>query len=200
MKGYTRQRWSRQKSGEKKSPDKPRLIDFFVLIVRINSFTLGGGYVIVPVMATSLEKKGWMDESEFYDLFARAQAFPGPMALNSAMLVSLKLFGIKGIPVAFLGVILPPFLALILVSGLIQRYGSLPALRRFLDGAGAVVPGLIAALIWKNSTKRSWNILRVVETAVLALLLILLPSLSLPLLLVAIVILYFIEGLCKPLK
>jgi chromate transporter len=179
---------------------KPKLFELFTLLARINAVTLGGGYVIVPVMAASLEKKGWMGESEFYDIFAKAQAFPGPLALNTALLVSMKLFGPKGIPAAFLGVVLPPFLALILVSGLIQRYGSLPAFKRFLDGAGAVVPGLIAAMIWKNAAKRSWNLPRIIETAVLALLLILLPAFSLPLLLLAIVVFYCIEGLCRSSK
>ncbi len=178
----------------------PTLWGLFTLLAKINAITLGGGYVIVPVMAASLEKKGWMGEEEFYDLFARAQAFPGPMALNSAILVAMKLFGLKGLPAAFFGVVLPPFLALILVSGLIQRYGSLPALRRFLDGAGAVVPGLIAAMIWKNAAKRNWNIPRIIETAVLAVILVLLPRFSLPLLLAAIIIFYCIEGLCKSSK
>lgn len=182
------------------SQGKPKLLELFALLARINTVTLGGGYVIVPVMAVSLEKKGWMGESEFYDIFAKAQAFPGPLALNTALLVSLKLFGPKGIPAAFLGVILPPFLALILVSGLIQRYGSLPAVRRFLDGAGAVVPGLVAAMIWKNATKRSWNLPRIIETAALALLLILLPAFSLPILLLAIVVFYCVEGLCRSSK
>lgn len=182
------------------SQGKPKLLELFALLARINTVTLGGGYVIVPVMAVSLEKKGWMGESEFYDIFAKAQAFPGPLALNTALLVSLKLFGPKGIPAAFLGVVLPPFLALILVSGLIQRYGSLPAIRRFLDGAGAVVPGLVAAMIWKNATKRSWNLPRIIETAALALLLILLPAFSLPILLLAIVVFYCVEGLCRSSK
>ena len=189
-----------RKRETKTDREKPRIFELFMLLARINAITLGGGYVIVPVMASSLEKKGWMSEPEFYDIFARAQAFPGPMALNSALLVAMKLFGPKGIPAAFLGVVLPPFIALILVSGLIQRYGSLPALRRFLDGAGAVVPGLIAAMIWKNASKRSWNIPRIIETGLLAVLLILLPRFSLPLLLLAIVILYCIEGLCKSWK
>jgi len=189
-----------RKRETKTDREKPRIFELFMLLARINAITLGGGYVIVPVMASSLEKKGWMSEPEFYDIFARAQAFPGPMALNSALLVAIKLFGPKGIPAAFLGVVLPPFIALILVSGLIQRYGSLPALRRFLDGAGAVVPGLIAAMIWKNASKRSWNIPRIIETGLLAVLLILLPRFSLPLLLLAIVIFYCIEGLCKSWK
>ncbi len=175
----------------------PTPMGLFILFSKINAVTLGGGYVIVPVMASSLDKKGWLAEKDFYDTFARAQAFPGPLALSTALLVSIKLCGIKGAVAAFFGVILPPFLALILVSGLISRYGSLPAIQRFLDGAGAVVPGLVAAMIWKNAAKRKWNAARIIETALLAVLLVLLPAYSLPVLLSAIVVFYCIEGLCR---
>lgn len=175
----------------------PTPMGLFWLFAKINAVTLGGGYVIVPVMATSLEKKGWMQEQDFYDVFARAQAYPGPLALSTAILTALRLCGFWGGVAAFFGVILPPFFALILVSGIISTYGSLPAVKRFLDGAGAVVPGLVAAMIWKTASRRKWNVLRVAETAALAALLIFFPGYSLPILLLGIVCFYFIEVACK---
>jgi len=181
----------------RKSDVGPTPAGLFWMLAKINTVTLGGGYVIVPVMATSLEKRGWMDEKEFYDIFARAQAFPGPLALSTALLTSIRLCGFKGAVAAFCGVILPPFLAIILVSGILSTYGSLPAVGRFLEGAGAVVPGLVAAMIWKTAAKRAWTPVRIIETVILSALLILLPAFSLPLLLAAIAILYCIEGLCR---
>jgi chromate transporter len=175
----------------------PTPMGLFWLFAKINSVTLGGGYVIVPVMATSLEKKGWMSERDFYDLFARAQAFPGPLALSSALLAGIRLCGFRGAVAAFFGVVLPPFFALILVSGFITSYGSLPALKRFLEGAGAVVPGLVAAMIWKTASKRAWNPMRILETAALAVILILFPAYSLPILLLGIAVLYCIEASCR---
>ena len=177
------------------SPPTP--MGLFWLYAKINSVTLGGGYVIVPVMATSLEKKGWMSERDFYDLFARAQAFPGPLALSSALLSGIRLCGFPGAVAAFFGVVLPPFFALILVSGFISSYGSLPALKRFLEGAGAVVPGIVAAMIWKTGSKRAWNPLRALETAALAFILIIFPAYSLPILLIGIAVLYCTEASCK---
>jgi len=168
----------------------------FWTLAKINTLTLGGGYVIVPVMAMDLDKKGWMKEKDFYDIFARAQAFPGPMALSSAILASTQLCGFKGAVAAFLGVIIPPFFALILVSGLVSTYGSLPAFKRFLDGAGSVVPGIVAAMIWKTGSKRSWTPARIFETLALALVLILLPKYSLPILLLGIASFYTAESLC----
>jgi chromate transporter len=169
----------------------------FVLFAGINAVTLGGGYVIVPVIGTSLEKRGWMDETEFYDIFARAQAYPGPTALSTSILVAMRLCGKSGTIAAFFGVILPPFLAILLVSSLLTRYGSLPAVKRFLDGAGAVVPGLVGAMVWRSARRRKWTALRVIEVTVLTLLLIFFPSLSLPVLLGGIAAMYGIETLWK---
>lgn len=166
------------------------------MFAQITSVTLGGGYVIVPVIGSALEKKGWMNEDDFYTIFAKAQAFPGPLAMSTAVLVSIKLCGFWGAFAAFWGIILPPFLALILISDLMQTYGSLPAVNRFLAGAGAVVPGLVAAMVYKSAKKRSWNVPRVAETLILAILLALFPALSLPILLGGIALLYSIETVC----
>jgi chromate transporter len=168
----------------------------FWTLAKINTLTLGGGYVIVPIMATDFDKKGWMKEKDFYDIFARAQAFPGPLALSTAILSATKLCGLKGAIAAFFGVIVPPFIALILVSGLVSTYGSLPAFKRFLDGAGAVVPGIVAAMLWKTAGKRAWTPARIFEALVLALALIFLPRYSLPLLLLGIASFYAAEALC----
>lgn len=182
---------------EDKPADSPTPAKLFLLYAKINAITLGGGYVIVPVMGSALEKRGWIQEDDFYDIFARAQAFPGPLALSTAILTAMRLCGIKGAIAAFFGVILPPFAALILVSKLVSTYGSLPPVQRFLDGAGAVVPGLVGAMIWRSAKKRTWNPARVAETVILSVVLILLPAYSLPVLLAGIFSLYFIEAKCR---
>lgn len=179
-----------------KNKHPPTPLRLFFMFAQITSVTLGGGYVIVPVIGSALEKKGWMNEDDFFTIFAKAQAFPGPLAMSTAVLVSLKLCGFWGAFAAFWGILLPPFLALILISNLMRTYGSIPALKRFLAGAGAVVPGLVAAMIYKSARKRSWNVVRVAETLMLAILLALFPTLSLPILLSGIAILYGIETLC----
>ncbi|MEN6477994.1 MAG: chromate transporter [Rectinema sp.] len=175
----------------------PTALRLFGLFAGISAVTIGGGYAIVPVIGNALEKRGWMDEKEFYDLFARAQAFPGPLALTTAVLCSIKLAGFRGAIAAFLGVIVPPFFALILVGSLLGRFGSLPAVRRFLDGAGATVPGLVAAMVWRNAKKRKWTAFRAVSTIALAVALALLPGMSMPILLGGILLLYVSEAAWK---
>jgi chromate transporter len=190
----------------KQTNSKPKALSLFWLFAWINTITLGGGYVIVPVIGNSLEKRGWMQEDEFYDIFAQAQAYPGPLALSTSMLVGIRLCGFWGAVAAFCGVILPPFLVIILVSRLITTYGSLPAVQRFLDGAGAVVPGIVAAMVWKNgkrllkdNTGRT-RLIKLLELTALTMLLVFFPRYSLPILLGGIASLYVLEGLWKPSK
>lgn len=185
---------------------KPTAFALFWLFARINTITLGGGYVIVPVIGKSLEKRGWIKEEDYYDIFAQAQAYPGPLALSTSMLVGLQLCGFWGAVAAVFGVIVPPFFVIILVSGLLSSYGSLPAVKRFLDGAGAVVPGIIAAMVWNNgkrllkdNTGRA-RLIKIFELAALTMLLIFFPRYSLPILLGGIAGLYILEGLWKPSK
>jgi chromate transporter len=185
---------------------QPRALSLFWLFAWINTITLGGGYVIVPVIGNSLEKRGWMNEEDYYDIFARAQAYPGPLALSTSLLVGIRLCGFWGAVAAFFGVILPPFLVIILVSRLLTTYGSSPVVKRFLEGAGAVVPGIVAAMVWKNGkrlfTERAGKqqLIRLLELAVLTIILVLFPSYSLPILLGGIASLYILEGLWKPSK
>jgi len=178
----------------------------FLLFSSITTVTLGGGYVIVPVIGNRLEKLGWMNEETYYDIFAQAQAYPGPLALSTAILVSLRLCGAWGAVAAFFGVILPPFLVIILVSGVLTTYGSLPVVKRFLDGAGSVVPGIVAAMAWKNGKRLVKDnagrarLIRLIELAALTLLLVFIPRYSMPILLGGIASLYLLEGLWKPSK
>lgn len=148
---------------------------------------------MVPVMETALRKRGWTTEEEFYDLFAAAQSFPGPLAFTTALVVGRKLRGGAGAIAGGFGVLLPPFASIVLVGALIGQFGNLPAVRAFLDGAGATVPGLVAAMIYKMAKNRSWKALRIVGTAGLTILLILLPSASLPVFFAGVALIYIGE-------
>jgi chromate transporter len=152
---------------------------------------------MVPVIGRALEKRGWVEEADFLDLFAAAQSFPGPLAFTTALIVGRKLSGFRGAAAAGLGVILPPFGAIVLVGALIGQVGQLAPVQDFLAGAGATVPGLVAAMIWKMAKNRKWTAFRAVSTAALAFALALLPGLTLPLFFGAITLFYLAETTWK---
>jgi hypothetical protein len=112
----------------------------FWTFFRVSALTIGGGYAMVPVIGREVTNKRWMEEREFYDLFAVAQSFPGPIALTTAMVVGRRVAGIAGFALAILGVLIPPFVSVILVALLLDGFGDLAPVRAFLDGASAVIP------------------------------------------------------------
>jgi len=143
----------------------PGFFKIFMFFFGISAITIGGGYVMVPVIQRAVEKRGWVPEKEFYDIFARAQSIPGPLALNTALFVGRRVAGFPGFTAAFLGILLPPFVAMIALAKVLEHAGSWPAVQGFLDGSFAVVPGLTAALAFNMVRKRAWSIPRALMTA-----------------------------------
>jgi len=142
-------------------PDRaspPNNVQLFLFFFSISALTIGGGYAMIPVFADRIVKKNWMDEKEFYDLFAVGQSFPGPMALNTAVLFGQRMQGMSGAVVSFLGILLPPFGAIVLVSLLFSRISEVPFVKGFLIGSYGVVLGLVASLLYKMVRTKKWSL------------------------------------------
>ncbi|MGI6432780.1 MAG: chromate transporter [Sphaerochaetaceae bacterium] len=93
------------------------LLILFRTTFTLSAFTFGGGYVIVPLMRKSfVDTLKWIDQQEMLDLIAIAQSAPGPIAVNTSILVGYKVFGIGGALVSLLGTVLPPLITLTLLS------------------------------------------------------------------------------------
>lgn len=83
----------------------------------ISLFTFGGGYVIVPLMQKRFsEELGWIDHDEMIDLVAIGQSAPGPIAVNTSILVGYRMAGVPGALVTMVGTILPPLIVMTIVT------------------------------------------------------------------------------------
>jgi chromate transporter len=159
---------------------KPRLRDLFITFFSVSALTIGGGYAMIPVFADRIVKKKWMNEKEFYDLFALGQAIPGPMALNTAVLAGNRLAGLPGAVVSFLGVMIPPFITIILVSLIFARISENKFIQGFLQGSYGVVIGLVTAMIFKMLKNRKWSVPELIIAAIGAAALFFFMNYSLP--------------------
>ena len=73
---------------------------------QIGLFSVGGGYAAMPlIQAQVVEKHGWLTLAEFADIITIAEMTPGPVAINSATFVGMRIMGITGAIVATLGCI-----------------------------------------------------------------------------------------------
>ncbi len=169
---------------------KPTPWELFSTFFAVSSLTIGGGYAMIPVFADRVTKKKWMEEKDFYDVFAMGQSFPGPMALNTAVLVGYRLSGFPGASAAFLGIVLPPFVAIILVSMVFSRLSEFKVVQGFLDGSYGVVIGLVASMLFKLLKGRRWSPLELTLAIAGTAALIVFKGFAMPVFLAIIVIAY----------
>lgn len=139
-------------------PKPPSIPSLFWTFFVISALTIGGGYAMIPVIASRLTRRGWMAERDFYDLFALAQAVPGPLALTTSVLVGQRLLGLAGATAAFLAIMVPPVGAIILVSLLYAELADNPIVQGFLAGSYGTILGLVAALLVRMARDRRWRI------------------------------------------
>lgn len=169
----------------------------FPVFLRVSAFTLGGGLAMIPVMAAESQRRSWLPEAEFWDIFARAQALPGPIALNMALLLGLRIAGPGGAALAALGVLIPPVASILLLAALIGAIGDSPYLKDFLDGAYWTVPGLAVAMIVRMLSTGKWRWPALLSAALLAALMILFRAWAIPLFFGAVALWWAGRSLCR---
>ena len=117
------------------------LLDLFLCFVQVGLFSIGGGYAAMPmIQAKAVEYYHWLTMSEFTDLMTIAEMTPGPITVNSATFVGIRMAGIPGALVATMGCILPS-----LLSWLYEKYRSMDAMQAVLACLRPAVVALIAS-------------------------------------------------------
>ena len=113
------------------------------LLIGVCAF--GGGYAVLPLISQQcVETNHWLTMTEFSDLLTLSQITPGPIAINSASFVGMKVAGIPGAFVASFAFMLPPFLIVSLLYVVYRRYGQVKPVQDALGGLKPGVVGLIA--------------------------------------------------------
>ena len=122
----------------------------FYTYLKIGTFTLGGGYAMLPLIQREVvDRKGWIDEEEFLNMIALAQAAPGLIAVNSAIFIGWRIGGWRGVCGAVLGAVLPSFVIILAIAMVFSEWKELPAVEAVFKGIRPAVVALIAAPLFK---------------------------------------------------
>lgn len=120
------------------------LTELFFSFARIGAFTFGGGYAMLSLLEHEcVEKKQWLTADEMAEVTVIAESTPGPIAINCATYTGLKQAGMKGALTATLGMMLPSFLVLLLISAFLQNAMTIPVVAKALKGIRVAVVLLI---------------------------------------------------------
>ncbi len=95
----------------------------FISMLKIGLFTFGGGYAMISLLENEfVSNKKWLDHEEFLDLVAIAESTPGPIAINCATYIGFKKSGVLGAVFATLGMVIPSFTIIYLISLFFNRF------------------------------------------------------------------------------
>lgn len=130
----------------------------FFTFCKIGAFTFGGGYAMIPLIQhEAVEKHHWVTEEDILEIVAIAESTPGPIAINAATFVGYRKAGIGGGIAATLGVILPSFLIILAISGILREFQENLYVAYAFRGIRAGVLALIVKALWGMYKKSKKN-------------------------------------------
>ena len=120
------------------------LLELFLTFAKIGLFTFGGGYAMISLIATTcVEKHPWSTQDELVNITVLAEATPGPVAINCATYTGYRRAGVPGAVVATVGVIVPSFVVIYLISMFLEDFLALTVVANAFKGIQIAVGILI---------------------------------------------------------
>lgn len=130
------------------------LVAIFISMLKIGCFAFGGGYAIIALLENEfISKRSWIDHDEFLDVVAIAESTPGPIAINVATFIGYKLKGFIGATIATIGMCLPSFVIMYLVSLFYEQFMEITLVAAAFKGVQICVVYLIASAGFKMLKK-----------------------------------------------
>ena len=136
------------------------LWQIFWVFAKIGSFTIGGGYAMIPIIEEELRKRKWVDADEIDDVVVLAQSAPGLLAVNMAIFCGYKIRGLKGSIAATIGAVLPSFLIILAIATVFTTFKDNVIVQKIFQGIRPVAIALIlvpAFNMAKKGNKYWWN-------------------------------------------
>lgn len=126
----------------------------FLTFAKIGAFTFGGGWAMISLIEREVvDKRKWLERTEFLDLLAVAQSLPGILAVNISVVVGDKLRSLKGAIAAALGTITPCFFIILLIAMFLtpEMITTNPVITAVFKGIRPVVVALILAPVFTTA-------------------------------------------------
>ena len=120
------------------------LLDLFLTFAKIGLFTFGGGYAMISMIENHcVEIKQWITHDEMMNVTVIAESTPGPIAINCATFAGYKKAGVIGALVATLGIVVPSFVIIFLISMFLDNFMEITLIANAFKGIKIAVGILI---------------------------------------------------------
>ena len=122
------------------------LLDLILAFMQVGALSIGGGYAAMPLIKSlTVDTYAWLTAAEFADLVTIAEMTPGPIAVNAATFVGMRMAGIPGALAATFGNVLPSIVIVSILSWVYGRFRSGKGMQTILGTLRPVVVALISS-------------------------------------------------------
>ena len=140
---------------KKENPFK-LLLQLFLVFFKVGLLTFGGGYAMIPIIQKEVvEKRKWMNGNDILDILAISESTPGPIAVNSATYVGYKVMGFWGSLVATIGLAIPSFTIIFVISLFYEKFLSFHVVNAIFKGVkvGVIILLILAVIKLKKNVE-----------------------------------------------
>lgn len=132
-------------SFDERPPGRVRLLELFLLFSQLGLLSFGGN-VSVWVHRELVERRHFIDQTEFIAALGICRIMPGATVVNLAVVIGRQLRGAAGATAAVLGLLLGPSLLVLAFALVYRRFAGVPVLHLVLEGAASASVGLMIAM------------------------------------------------------
>ncbi len=126
--------------------------------IQIGLLSFGGGYAALPLIKNQVvDINSWLSLNEFTDIITISQMTPGPIAINAATFVGMRIAGISGAIIATFGCVLPSFIIVLFLAWFYYKYRNLSVVEGALSGFRPGVVALIGSAALSIFTLSIWG-------------------------------------------
>ncbi|MBQ6844297.1 MAG: chromate transporter [Agathobacter sp.] len=120
-------------------------LELLLAFLKVGLFSFGGAYGAIPLIRDVVLSHGWMSEEYLTYMIAVSESTPGPIMVNMATYVGNIQAGLFGSVVATLGVVLPSFCVILLVTAILKNLTDNKYFKAILQGLKPCIVGIILA-------------------------------------------------------
>ena len=139
--------------------EKPSFFELFRTFFWMGLTAFGGPAMSVHIRKHIVDKKQWLDGPTFDSGLALCQIIPGAIVMQLVAYIGLKLKGLPGAIVCFIGFGFPAFLIMFILSVIYKHSKNIAVVEKVLSGLRVVIVAIVAnaAFAFGQKNLHSWN-------------------------------------------
>ena len=157
-------------------------LKLFLNFFKVSCFTFGGAYGSIPLIRDMVLKNGWLTDDRLSQMIAISESTPGPIMVNMATYIGNDQAGFWGSVVATLAVVLPAYLVILLVLGILKNTLQNKYVQAVLRGLKPCVTGIVLAtglyMVIHNCYASSFDLRSGILTVLLVAAMVLYPKIT----------------------